>query len=368
VWLVGARGSVATTAVAGAAAVRAGLAAPIGCVAELPDFAGAGLPGLGELVFGGHDVVQTPLSKRAEQLAHAGVLPPDLPALVAADLAAADDEIRCGARESTDVDRLAADLADFRDRHGLIRVVVINVASTEPPVPPHPAHRSLAALENALRHGDSVLPASSLYAYAALRTGCGYVDFTPSTGTALPALDELARETRVPYAGRDGKTGETLLRSVLAPMFAQRALRVLAWSGTNLLGGGDGATLADPDTAASKNRSKQRVLPDALGYPVDGEVHIDYVAPLGEHKTAWDHVLFQGFLGVRMTLQLTWQGCDSALAAPLVLDLARFMALAMVAGRAGPVPELGFFFKDPIADSPPGLAAQYAALREWAVP
>jgi myo-inositol-1-phosphate synthase len=368
VWLVGARGSVATTAITGAAAVRAGLAAPVGCVAELSDFAGAGLPALGELVFGGHDVVQTPLSKRAEQLAHAGVLPPDLPALVAADLAAADDEIRCGARQSTDVDRLAADLADFADRHGLTRVVVINVASTEPPVAPHPAHGSLAALESALRHGDPVLPASSLYAYAALRAGCGYVDFTPSTGAALPALDELAREMRAPYAGRDGKTGETLLRSVLAPMFAQRALRVLAWSGTNLLGGGDGATLADPDTAASKNRSKQRVLPDALGYPVDGEVHIDYVASLGEHKTAWDHVLFEGFLGARMTLQLTWQGCDSALAAPLILDLARFMARALSTGRAGPVPELGFFFKDPIGAAPPGLAAQYAALREWAVP
>jgi myo-inositol-1-phosphate synthase len=366
VWLIGARGSVATTAVAGAAAVRAGLAAPVGCVAELPDFAGAGLPGLGELVFGGHDVVQTPLSKRAEQLAHAGVLPADLPALVAADLTAADDEIRCGARDSTDAGRLAADLADFRNRHNLTRVVVINVASTEPPAPPHPAHGSLAALETALRQGDPVLPASSLYACAAFQAGCGYVDFTPSTGAALPALDELARERDVPYAGRDGKTGETLLRSVLAPMFAQRALRVLAWSGTNLLGGGDGATLADPDTAASKNRSKQRVLPDALGYPVDGEVHIDYVPALGEHKTAWDHVLFEGFLGARMTLQLTWQGCDSALAAPLVLDLARFMSLAMATGRAGPVPELGFFFKDPVGASPPGLAAQYVVLREWA--
>jgi myo-inositol-1-phosphate synthase len=370
VWLVGARGSVATTAVAGAAAVRAGLVAPTGCVAELSDFAGAGLPGLGELVFGGHDVVQTPLPKRAEQLAHAGVLPGDLPALVAADLAAAEAEIRSGTRDSADqasaADRLCADLADFRDRHGLARVVVINVASTEPPAPPHPAHESLAALETALRQGDPVLPASSLYAYAALRAGCGYVDFTPSTGAALPALDELARSVGTPYAGRDGKTGETLLRSVLAPMFAQRALRVLAWSGTNLLGGGDGATLADPDTAASKNRSKQRVLPDALGYPVDGEVHIDYVAALGEHKTAWDHVLFEGFLGARMILQLTWQGCDSALAAPLVLDLARFMALAMAAGRAGPVPELGFFFKDPVGSPPPGLAAQYAVLRAWA--
>jgi myo-inositol-1-phosphate synthase len=374
VWFIGARGSVATTAVAGAAAMRAGLAAPTGCVGELPDFAAAELTPWQDLVFGGHDVVGTPFAKRVEQLVHAGVLPASLPPLILADIAAADVDLRIGVTgeemncQAEQAERLAADITEFRERHELARVVVINVASTEAPVQPHPAHASLATLEEALRGSGPVLPASSLYAYAAMRAECAYVDFTPSTGAWLPALDELARQVGVPYAGRDGKTGETLLRSVLAPMFAQRALRVRAWSGTNLLGAGDGATLADPDAAVSKNNSKQRVLAETLGHPVDGDVHIDYVAELGDWKTSWDHVLFDGFLGVRMNLQFTWQGCDSALAAPLVLDLARFLAKAHAAGRSGPVAELGFFFKDPAGDGPHGLSAQYEVLRDWATP
>ncbi len=369
VWLIGARGSVATTVIAGAAAIRTGLAAPTGCVTEQPDFAGAGLPGLGELVFGGHDVAETCLPKRAEQLARSGVLPDRLPELVHDDLVTADAEIRPGIGgpgSGSQVEQVAADLAAFRERRALDRVVMINVASTEPPAAPHPAHGSLAALDAALEAGESVLPPSSLYAYAALSAGCAYVDFTPSTGARLPAIDELARERSVPYAGSDGKTGETLVRSVLAPMFARRGLRVRSWSGTNLLGGGDGATLDDPAAAASKSASKQRVLGETLGYPVEGEVHIDYVGDLGDWKTAWDHILFDGFLGVRMAMQFTWQGCDSALAAPLVLDLARLMARAHETGRSGPVAELAFFFKDPVGTMVHDLAAQYETLRAWA--
>jgi myo-inositol-1-phosphate synthase len=394
VWLIGARGSVATTVVAGAAAVRAGLAPATGCVTEQDDFAAAGLPALGELVFGGHDLAETCLPKRAEQLARSGVLPERLPALIQDDMAAADAEIRPGIGGGPGLDSeagagagagagaeagprtlveaagaLAADIAAFRERHRLDRVVVINVASTEPPCAPHPAHESLPALAAALESAgpaSGVLPPSSLYAYAALSSGCAYVDFTPSTGARLPAIDELARATGLPYAGSDGKTGETLVRSVLAPMFARRALRVRSWSGTNLLGGGDGATLDDPAAAASKNASKQRVLGETFGYPVDGEVHIDYVGELGDWKTAWDHILFDGFLGVRMTMQFTWQGCDSALAAPLVLDLARLMARAHESGRSGAVTELAFFFKDPVGTTRHDLATQYETLRTWA--
>jgi myo-inositol-1-phosphate synthase len=375
VWLIGARGSVATTVVAGAAAVRSGLAPATGCVTEQGDFAAARLPALGDLVFGGHDLAETCLPKRAEQLARSGVLPDRLPELIHDDLAAADAEIRPGAggadqRTQAEVAAaLGADIVAFRERRALDRVVVINVASTEPPCASHPAHGSLPALTAALASAgpaSGVLPPSSLYAYAALSSGCAYVDFTPSTGARLPAIDELARARGLPYAGSDGKTGETLLRSVLAPMFARRALRVRSWSGTNLLGGGDGATLGDPAAAASKNASKQRVLGETLGYPIDGEVHIDYVGELGDWKTAWDHVLFDGFLGVRMSLQFTWQGCDSALAAPLVLDLARLMARAHETGRSGAVSELAFFFKDPVGTTRHELAAQYETLRAWA--
>ncbi|HEU5472436.1 MAG TPA: inositol-3-phosphate synthase [Actinophytocola sp.] len=372
VWLVGARGSLAVTAIAGAAAVRAGLVEPIGLVGETPALAAAGLPPLSDLVFGGHDVADTPLTKRAERLVAAGVLPAALPAAVAADLAAAEAEIRPGAHrddghpQAGTVERLCADLVAFRTRNELDRVVVINVSSTEPVTAPRPEHADRAALDKGLLSTTDLLPASSLYAYAAFTAGCPFVDFTPSTGARLPALHALALRERLPYAGSDGKTGETLVKSALAPMFAARALRVLSWSGTNLLGGGDGATLADPRAAASKTAAKQRGLGEMLGYPVDGQTHIDYVADLGDWKTAWDHVTFAGFLGVRMSLQFTWQGCDSALAAPLVLDLARLTARAHRAGLVGPLGALAFFFKDPVGSTEHRIASQYDQLCAWA--
>lgn len=355
VWLIGARGSVATTVVAGCAAVTAGLHPPTGMVTENPDFADTRLPALSSLVFGGHDTVDCPLPKRAEALAAGGVLPAGLPSALRAELAAADREIRTGGPLPGDtrgeeelIEAFAADIADFVRRSGADRAVVVNVASTEPA----PTGRTL--------------PASSLYAAAALRAGCPYVNFTPSTGLHHPALAEPAAASGLPYAGRDGKTGQTLLRSVLGPMFAQRALAVRAWSGTNLLGGGDGAALADPAAAAAKNAGKERVLADTLGTAVEGEVHIDDVPALGDWKTAWDHVVFDGFLGARMFLQTTWQGCDSSLAAPLVLDLARLTARAHESGRSGPLGELGFYFKDPVGDGPSSLAEQYAELTRFA--
>ncbi|MGW7051388.1 inositol-3-phosphate synthase [Streptomyces sp. NPDC054887] len=356
VWFVGARGSVATTAVAGCAALTAGLHAPDGMVTETPPFAGSGLPALSSLVFGGHDTVSCPLPKRAEELEAGGVLPHGLASAVRGELAAADAEIRTGGPLPGDtrgdeelIGTFAADLLDFARRRRLDRVVVVNVASTEP-APADPG----------------TLPPSSLYAAAALRAGCPYVNFTPSTGLRAPALRDAVAAAGVPHTGRDGKTGQTLLRSVLAPMFVQRALSVRAWSGTNLLGGGDGAALADPAAAAAKNAGKNRVLADALGTLPQGDVHIDDVPALGEWKTAWDHIAFDGFLGSRMTLQTTWQGCDSALAAPLVLDLARLLARAHEAGVRGPLPELGFYFKDPDGGGPAGLGEQYGVLLAFA--
>lgn len=355
VWLIGARGSVATTVVAGCAAVTAGLRPPTGLVTESPDFAGAALPPLSALVFGGHDTLDCPLPKRAEALAAGGVLPPGLPGAVSAELHAAEGEIRPGGPAPGDtrsphelIAAFAADIDDFVRRLGLARAVVINVASTEPTAT------------------DGTLPPSSLYAAAALEAGCPYVNFTPSTGLHHPALADRAAGSGLPYAGRDGKTGQTLLRSVLGPMFAQRALAVRAWSGTNLLGGGDGAALADPAAAAAKNAGKERVLADTLGTAPEGEVHIDDVPALGDWKTAWDHIAFDGFLGTRMVLQTIWQGCDSALAAPLVLDLARLTSRAHEAGLSGPLSELGFYFKDPVGQGPSALGEQYEALLGFA--
>ncbi|HEX6338252.1 MAG TPA: inositol-3-phosphate synthase [Jiangellaceae bacterium] len=370
VWFVGARGSVAATSVAGALAVRAGLAGTTGLVSELPEVARAGLVGLSNLVFGGHDVAEIPLPKRVEALAAGGVLPFHLPAVLANELAEVDGWIRPGvlAGESSQrdaADRIVADLRAFRDAHGLDRIVVVDVSSTEPPITAGPDLANLAALERALDAGRSPLPASSLYAYAAFRAGCPVVAFTPSPGPRLPALAELAAERGLPWAGSDGKTGETLLKSVLAPMFATRALRVRSWASVNLLGGGDGQTLADPAHAVSKTETKAQGLAAILGHPVDGPMHIDFVPDLGDWKTAWDHVSFEGFLGTRMSFQFTWAGCDSALAAPLVLDLVRLVARAHEAGEVGPVAPFGFFFKDPAGSDEHRLAAQWDALSEW---
>ncbi|WP_137992299.1 inositol-3-phosphate synthase [Streptomyces vilmorinianum] len=356
VWFIGARGSVATTAIAGCAAVTAGLHPPTGMVTETEPFASAGLPALPDLAFGGHDTAACPLPKRAERLTAAGVLSHGLATAVATELAAADAEIRPGGPlpgETRDEEELiaafAADLTDFRRRLDLERVIVVNVATTEP------------------ASGGAGLPPSTLYAAAALRAGCPHVNFTPSTGLRHPALATTVTASGLPHAGRDGKTGQTLLRSVLAPMFLQRALTVRAWSGTNLLGGGDGAALADPAAAAAKNAGKERVLAEIFGRAPEGEVHIDDVPAMGEWKTAWDHIAFDGFLGSRMTLQTTWQGCDSALAAPLVLDLARLTARAHERGLTGPLEELAFYFKDPDGDTAPaGLADQYARLIAFA--
>ena len=372
VWLVGGRGSVATTALTGAAAVGAGLAEPTGLVTMRPPFTDAGLAELGDLIFGGHDVVETPLAIRAARLVDDGVLPVGLPGALAGALEAAEAEQRPGitGREArlepqAALARIVTDLNAFRTRHDLSRVVVVNVSSTEAPVEPHPAHDDPRALMDALDANLPILPPSALYALAAIETGCAFVDFTPSVGARLPAIEALAEAHEVPLAGSDGKTGETFMKSALAPAFSARALRVRSWSGMNILGGGDGAALADPARAQSKLDSKGRLLEEMLGYPVEAPIHIEDVRDMGEWKTAWDHIVFEGFLGIRMKLQFTWEGCDSALAAPLLLDLIRLAALALERGEAGPLANLAFFFKDPVGTSEHQLHKQFEMLERW---
>jgi myo-inositol-1-phosphate synthase len=169
----------------------------------------------------------------------------------------------------------------------------------------------------------------------------------------------------VPVAGSDGKTGETFMKSVLAPALGQRNLRVRSWAGMNILGGGDGATLSDPTHAQSKLNSKGKLLDEILGYPVEAPIHIEDVRDMGEWKTAWDHIVFEGFLGVRMKLQFTWEGCDSTLAAPLLLDLMRLMGLALERGERGTMSNLAFFFKDPAGTREHALHRQYEMLERW---
>jgi myo-inositol-1-phosphate synthase len=372
-WLNGARGSVATTATAGLLALQAGATPAIGCVTGRDPLARAPLTDWKNMKVGGHDIVDTPLVTRACRLVENGVIPQRVLSMIDHGLADVESELRTGYNPATHagslrdaIDRLAGDIIAFRDRNGLDRVVVVNVSATEAPFPPQPEHQDLGALEAALTdRGRRDLPPSSVVAFAAFEAGCGFVDFTPSTGARLPALTQLAERRQVPFAGSDGKTGETLLRTVLAPMFTSRALHVLSWAGINLLGGGDGQTLADPEKVRSKLMSKSGVLPTLLGEEVTAPLHIDNVPDLGDHKTAWDHVSFEGFLGVRMSMQVTWSGIDSVLAAPLVLDLARLVGAAHADGQTGAVSQLGFFFKDPIGTDEHAFAEQARSLIEW---
>jgi myo-inositol-1-phosphate synthase len=226
-----------------------------------------------------------------------------------------------------------------------------------------PLHGSWAALSRGLsKRSSACIPASSIYALAAIETGCAFIDFTPSTGLRLPALRERAATLGAYYGGSDGKTGETLVKSALAPMFAMRNLNVLSWTGHNLLGNRDGRVLRDPRAKASKIVGKDAVVRSIVGGSPETHVAIDYVRSLDDWKVAWDYVHFSGFLGTRMAMQFTWQGCDSMLAAPLVIDLARFAALEMTRGCAGPMKHLACFFKDPIGVRDHELSSQFGRL------
>jgi myo-inositol-1-phosphate synthase len=365
-WLIGGSGNVATTVAVGLAALGRGLCEPIGLVTEQPPLAGCDLVPLDQIALGGCDVRGADVLERAQRLARVDrVLSERLVDEVSDDLDAFAASIRPGAVAGGDpaasLAAIQSEMRRFAAAHGISRAVAINLASTEAPW-----DGALPADADGLRRhvdGGGALPPSTLYALACLDLGWGYVNFTPSLGSSLPALDELALRRGAVHAGRDGKTGQTLVKTVLAPMFAARNLRVLSWFGQNILGNDDGRTLSDPDARRSKQRSKGETLPGMLGYRPSATVDINYVPPLGDWKVAWDHILFEGFLGTRMSLQLTWQGADSALAAPLVIDLARLVDRALRRGERGLLPYLAMFFKEPMGVSEQAHERQVALLR-----
>ncbi|HZU36201.1 MAG TPA: inositol-3-phosphate synthase, partial [Gemmataceae bacterium] len=182
----------------------------------------------------------------------------------------------------------------------------------------------------------------------------------------VPALQELARKHGAVVAGKDGKTGETLLKSVLAPMFAMRNWQILSWVGHNIFGNRDGQVLDDPQNKASKIKTKDQVISSIVGYKPQTLVTIEYVESLDDWKTAWDHIHFRGFLGTKMTMQFTWQGCDSLLAGPLVLDLARLALLSQRRGESGVLKHLACFFKNPMGVSEHDFFKQFALLEAYA--
>ena len=264
------------------------------------------------------------------------------------------------------IDQIRTDILDFAEANDVERVVVVNLASTEPPwsLPiPDNFDEISSLLENSSE--SSPLPTSSLYAIAAFEADAAYINFTPSTGATPQALNNLAKQRGLPHAGCDGKTGETLLKSVLAPMFRDRHLDVMSWVGHNIFGNLDGKILDDPSNKAAKVKSKDHLLANLLPSTPQTLVSIEFIESLGDWKTAWDHIHFQGFLGTPMTMQFTWQGCDSILAAPLVIDLVRLVDRARLAGEAGSLPWLASFFKSPLDCHEQGFAAQMTMLHDW---
>ncbi|MGC8644054.1 MAG: inositol-3-phosphate synthase [Isosphaeraceae bacterium] len=368
-WLVGAFGGVGTTITLGLTAMARGLVDRTGLVTDLPAFADLPLPEPGDFVIGGHEIRQTTFGDSVEEFRRAsGVFDPAWIAACRDDLATASSRVKPAPRlglspaiarlanwpetkpartQRQAVDCISADLQAFIKAESIDHLIVLNVASTEPPFPTGEIHEHWETLKPRLAQGPDDLPASSLFALAAFEGGHSYLNFTPSLGASVPAIEELARMHGCLYGGKDGKTGETLMKTVLAPMFAHRNLKVQSWVGHNIFGNRDGLVLDDPTNKSSKVKTKDRVITEILGYKPATIVSIEYVPDMGDWKTAWDHIHFQGFLGTQMTLQFTWQGCDSLLAAPLAIDLARLTDLEKRRGGKGLMRHLACFFKSP---------------------
>jgi myo-inositol-1-phosphate synthase len=389
VWLVGAKGGVATSVTIGLVALRKGLATEQGLVTQLPPLAGLDLASWSDFTIGGHEIRETTLLAEAQQLVRNNhALDGELVARCKSDLDKLDKNIRPGTlinvgraienlaesglrkgREAprAAIERIQADLKAFVREQKLDQLIVVNLASTEPPTDEESLPTKWKDLEKLLDKPKRFpLAASSIYAIAALDLGYPYINFTPSLGSAPIALRELALDRETCHMGHDGKTGETLLKSVLAPMFAARNLQVMSWVGHNIFGNMDGIILDDPENKRTKVKSKDRLLHKILGYSPQTLVSIEYIQSLGDWKTAWDHIHFRGFLNTPMVMQFTWQGCDSLLAAPLVIDLVRLTELAHRRGERGLLTFLASFFKSPLGVDDHNFVRQFQLLEDWA--
>jgi myo-inositol-1-phosphate synthase len=387
-WLVGAWGGVGTTAALGLAALRRGLIDTTSLVTALPLFDGLELDAPSHFVIGGHDIRRSSYRQAAHELQQrSNIFDANLIEACAPDLNEWSENVRPGtvlnagatiakladlpevnafATPRAAIERIQADLRAFREKFRLDQLVVMSVASTEPPFELSEAHRNLKEFVPLLeRRQPPIVPASSLYAWAAVDLGLPYINFTPSLGTSFPAIQELARERKAVLGGKDGKTGETLLKSVLAPMFAHRNFQLLSWVGHNIFGNRDGLVLDDPHNKASKVRTKDQVISSIVGYKPQTHVSIEYIESLDDWKTAWDFIHFRGFLNVKMSMQFIWQGCDSILAAPLVLDLARLALFAQRRGETGTLRHLACFFKSPMDVAEHDFFQQWRMLEEY---
>ncbi|MFH2071342.1 MAG: inositol-3-phosphate synthase [Actinomycetota bacterium] len=378
-------GAVATTFYAGVIAARTGVALPIGSLTQLGHIRLGkrtednnpliselvSLASLDDLVFGGWD----PISDNAYEAAkRAGVLTPAHLEAVADELKKIEpmpavfshewvkllegvDNVKTGSSTMDLAEQVIADIERFRTEGGCDRVVMVWCGSTEAYHAACEIHDSLEAFEQALRASDPRIAPSQVYAYAALKTGTPYANGAPNVSADFPAALELAAQMGVPIAGKDFKTGQTLVKTILAPGFKARLLGVSGWFSTNILGNRDGEVLDDPESFRAKEITKAGVLDQILQpklYPqLYGEMYhkirINYYPPRGDNKEGWDNIDIFGWMGYPMQIKVDFLAKDSILAAPIVLDLALFLDLASRAGKHGIQEWLSFYFKSPQA-------------------
>ena len=373
-------GAVATTAIAGVEAVKRGLAAPIGSVTQLGHVIGAegevgplvrdavSLAPLGDVVFGGWDPIPDDAYAAACRAAvlERRHLNPIREALEAVrPMPAVFDKGWVRRLDGPNVkqgtlrqkaEALVEDIRGFMQRNGCARGVMVWTGSTEVYAEAGPVHQTIEAFEAGLDRGDPAIAPSMIYAYAAIKAGIAYLNGAPNLSADVPALRQLADQRGVPTGGKDFKTGQTLMKTTIAPMIRARLLGLDGWFSTNILGNRDGEVLDDELSFKTKEVSKLGVLDQILSprqHPelygdVEHKVTIHYYPPRGDNKEGWDAIDIFGWLGYPMQIKVNFQCRDSILAAPIVLDLALLGDLAQRAGEKGPQEWLSFFFKSPV--------------------
>jgi myo-inositol-1-phosphate synthase len=391
VLLVG-MGAVSTTTIAGVIAVRRGLSKPIGSLTQMgtvrlgkrtegrtpliKEF--VPLASLDDIVFGGWDIFADNSYEAAKT---AGVLDAELLEQIRPELeqirpwpAVFDrryvkrldgPNVKTGANKRELADQLRDDMRRFKEEHNLDRLVMVWCGSTEIYLTESEAHANLSAFEKALEANDPAIPSSMVYAYAAIKEGIPYANAAPNLSADIPALLELAQKSGSPVAGKDLKTGQTWMKTLVAPGLKARLLGVEGWYSTNILGNRDGEVLDDPESFKTKEESKKSVLDYILQpnlYPdlyqhLCHVVRINYYPPRGDNKEGWDNIDIFGWLGYPMQLKINFLCRDSILAAPIVLDVALFLDLARRAGMVGIQEWLSFYFKSPM--HAPGLYPEH---------
>ena len=385
-------GAVSSTFMAGVIAIRKGLRQPIGSFTQMGHIRLGKrtddrqplvrnflpLAELDDLVFGGWDIFKDSVYDSA---LNAGVLEKELLEQIKPELEAIKpmpavfnnfyvkkldgDHVKTGTKMEM-AEALMKDMENFKKENGCNRLVVIWCGSTEIFMKPSPVHETLAAFENGLKEDHPDIPPSMIYAYAAIKQGIPYANGAPNLSFDVPALEELAKETGAGICGKDFKTGQTLMKTILAPGFKARQLGLSGWFSTNILGNRDGEVLDDPESFKTKEESKLSVLgtilqpelyPDLYG-DLYHKVRINYYPPRGDNKEGWDNIDIFGWCGRPMQIKIDFLCRDSILAAPLVLDLALFLDLGTRAGLPGGIQEwLSFYFKSPV--TPPGLNPEH---------